>query len=209
MGFKSYPRFKMTPEIQQNMSAAAKKRYADPEERKRASERVKKLHRDPNYKRRHKKAMQKLGKSRRGKALGAMGLSRSPEYQIWSAMIERCRNINGLWYHNYGGRGIRVCDEWIGRCGFARFYRCIGPRPTPQHTLDRIDNDGHYEPNNVRWATRLEQSHNSRRVRLVTIRGKTLSLSEWARRIGVTAPTLSYRIKADWNEVDLFRPGRK
>lgn len=85
----------------------------------------------------------------------------SPEYYTWSAMIQRCTNPKTTGYHNYGGRGISVCQEW--KDSFMAFFKHMGNRPTPQHSIDRINNDGNYEPQNVQWATRREQNLNTRR----------------------------------------------
>lgn len=85
-----------------------------------------------------------------------------PEYKVWSGMIQRCTNQSQACYSYYGGRGITVWPLWVGRGGFQRFYADVGPRPDAQHTLDRIDNDGNYEPGNVRWATQDEQASNKR-----------------------------------------------
>lgn len=89
------------------------------------------------------------------------GLSKRPEYNVWCLMIRRCTRPNVPEWKNYGGRGIKVCDQW--RNDFTSFFRHMGPRPTPKHELDRIDNDGHYEPGNVRWATKEQQNANRRR----------------------------------------------
>lgn len=83
------------------------------------------------------------------------------EYKIWSAMKNRCLNPKNSNYSDYGGRGIKIYEPWIHY--FQAFYEYLGPRPTPQHSLDRYpDNDGNYEPGNVRWATKLEQTQNRR-----------------------------------------------
>lgn len=93
---------------------------------------------------------------------------KSPEYNSWRAMKARCLNPKDQSYGYYGGRGIKIYEPWIN--DFAAFYNYVGPRPTPQHTLDRYpNNDGNYEPGNVRWATRQEQSDNQRDRKLLTL----------------------------------------
>ena len=87
-------------------------------------------------------------------------IKKNPEYYVWRGMKSRCYNKNNPSYKNYGGRGIQVCDEW--RNSFLTFFADVGPRPTPRHSIDRIDNGNGYEPSNVRWATWCEQALNRR-----------------------------------------------
>lgn len=86
----------------------------------------------------------------------------SPEYVAWLAMKQRCFYTKHRSYSEYGGRGITVSPEWLGEGGFQRFLAHIGPKATPEHSLDRIENQGNYEPGNIRWATREEQNNNQR-----------------------------------------------
>ena len=88
------------------------------------------------------------------------GKTDSPEYVSWVGMKTRCYNPNYREYHLYGGRGVQVCRRW--RDSFENFLRDMGPKPTPQHSIDRKDNDKNYEPSNCHWATPLEQTHNRR-----------------------------------------------
>jgi hypothetical protein len=88
------------------------------------------------------------------------GMRHTPEYDAWTNMIARCTRQNNKRYKDYGGRGIRICDSWLN--SFASFYAAIGRRTSPKYSIDRINNDGNYEPGNCRWATPKEQRHNRR-----------------------------------------------
>lgn len=87
------------------------------------------------------------------------GMTKEPEYAVWNAMLQRCEKENYALYKNYGGRGIKVCERWHK---FANFIADMGRRPSDDHTLERVDNDGDYEPGNCRWDTRAAQSLNQR-----------------------------------------------
>lgn len=111
-----------------------------------------------------------------------LGHRPTPEWMAWSSMRDRCRSPNNKSYHRYGGRGISVCSEWGT---YEQFFADMGPRPSPNHSLDRIDNDGNYCKENCRWATPLEQCNNTRKVRRITFGGRTQSVSVWSRELGL------------------------
>lgn len=125
------------------------------------------------------------------------GLRNTASYDIWCNMIRRCDNPEAEEYPNYGGRGIKVCDRWRGDSGMQNFYEDMGERPTGL-SLDRIDNDGPYSPENCRWATIKQQSMNKRNTRLVTYRGETKPLMEWASIVGIRYIRLIHRLRKNW-----------
>lgn len=121
------------------------------------------------------------------------GVKRPNIYRRWQHMIQRCHNPNDKDYPNYGGRGITVCDRW--RYDFSAFLTDMGTPAGKEWTLDRIDNDGPYSPENCRWATVKQQSNNTRRTVMLTIKGITRPLSEWSAVSGISKATISFRIK--------------
>jgi hypothetical protein len=127
------------------------------------------------------------------------GMSHTKEWFAWKDMHRRCKDKNYAGYHRYGGRGIRVYKRWTGPGGFDRFLQDLGPCPDPKLTVDRINNDGNYEPSNCRWATRRVQAHNSSRARIVTWQGRHLCVAEWSRITGIRAQTIISRLDRGWS----------
>lgn len=117
----------------------------------------------------------------------------TPEYAAWASMKKRCADASN---DNYGGRGISVCTAWMD--SFEAFLKDMGPRPSAQHSLDRIDYNGNYEPNNCRWATIIEQSNNKRTNHFVTLRGRQMSLTEAAREAGKSVHLVRTRVRRGW-----------
>lgn len=124
------------------------------------------------------------------------GASTHPIFDVWRGMIARCYREDSISYHNYGGRGIRVCAEW--RKSFATFLKDMGDRPSPRHTLDRIDGTGNYESENCRWVTWKTQARNRRGNNLILHDGETKTLAGWAERTGIGRATISYRLRNGW-----------
>ena len=126
------------------------------------------------------------------------GLSKHPLHAIWDGMKTRCYDANRLKFKDYGSRGITVCDEW--RNDFKAFYDwSIANGWVEGLSIDRIDNDGNYEPSNCRWADNSVQANNSRHCHYITYNGETLTISQWARKIGLKPSTLNVRIRSGWS----------
>lgn len=127
------------------------------------------------------------------------GMSHTQEYAIYRGMIARCENPNVKAYDRYGGRGICVASSW--RNDFLAFLRDLGPRPSPDHSLERLDPDGNYEPGNVVWSTNLAQANNKRKTRYVTYRGAEMPLCDAVRLAGsvIHREAAWVRIRSGWS----------
>lgn len=124
-------------------------------------------------------------------------LSTTMEYKTWQMMRQRCENPKDDHYHNYGGRGIAVCDRWQS---FEMFLSDMGNRPTSKHSLDRFpDNDGNYEPGNCRWAAAKEQQNNKRSNRSLKHEGETMTIAQWAERLDINPKIISLRLRMGWD----------
>lgn len=123
-----------------------------------------------------------------------------PEYQAWTAMNRRCRDPKAAFLKDYGARGIRVCDRWAR--DYEAFLADVGPRPSPLHSIERIDVNGNYEPGNVRWATPTEQARNKRNNRVLELRGERRTLIEWSERAGMRRETVARRLARGWSVED-------
>jgi hypothetical protein len=132
----------------------------------------------------------------------ARAKARHPQYGPWGAMIQRCTNKNSPSYEDYGGRGIKVCTRWrygeSDKSGFECFLADMGERPSPDHTLDRVNNDGNYEPSNCRWATGEQQRLNRRVTKIVEINGRRLPLVEACREAGLPRKRVEARLRLGW-----------
>lgn len=136
------------------------------------------------------------------------GMHLSSEYTSWAKMKSRCCDENSESYKHYGGRGVAVCERWL--ISFENFYSDMGPKPSPNHSLDRIDVNGNYEPSNCRWATVIEQANNTRRNRIMTIDGVTRRIDEWCLMTDVPRYLIWLRLKRGWNEKDaVFKPVKR
>lgn len=143
----------------------------------------------------------------RGKFLGCQSCSKgnskhnkgkTTTYTIWKGIKQRTQNPSSPAYKYYGGRGIKVCERWLGESGFTNFLSDMGERPD-KLTLDRIDVNGDYCPENCRWASMKEQANNKRSTRMLTVGCVTLSLADWGRELSIKPHTISQRLAYGWN----------
>ena len=129
--------------------------------------------------------------ARKRKYLGRDEAKRNGVYKAWAGMISRCKNEKNPNFKSYGGRGIKVCDRWKS---FDLFHEDMGDRPSKEHSIGRINNDGNYEPSNCRWENRLEQANNTRRNRFINLDGEKITVSQAARKRGVHPDTVYERL---------------
>lgn len=120
------------------------------------------------------------------------GRTKEPEYLSWVRMVRRCYEPSYKGYENYGGRGIQVCEAW--RLNYRAFVADMGRKPEPDYSLDRIDNNGDYEPGNCRWVPFRHQMKNRRSNHSITHNGETKCLAEWCRITGFDPKALKYRL---------------
>lgn len=124
------------------------------------------------------------------------------EYRTWAGIKRRCSDMEDS---RYGGRGIKMCERW--QKSFSDFLSDVGVRPSPDHTLGRIDNDGHYKPGNVKWETFSEQAANKRSTRYIVCRGQRKALCLWSRESGINQNVIADRLKRGWDtEKAIFTP---
>ena len=122
--------------------------------------------------------------------------TKSVEYRAWQHMIERCTDPGHPKFSRYGGRGITVDSRWLS---FENFLEDMDRRPSAEHSLERKNNAEGYSKENCKWATRIEQQNNTSTNRTLTWKGETLSVSAWARKLGMKKETLAYRLRSGWS----------
>lgn len=125
------------------------------------------------------------------------GLYRSTENIIWMGIKGRCYTPTSTSYKNYGARGIKMCDRW--KNSFENFLADMGKRPSKKHSIERINNNGNYEPSNCKWATNLEQSKNKRTTKKIAFNGEVYCMIEWAEKLNISYQTLQHRFMNGWN----------
>lgn len=153
-----------------------------------------------NLKRRHSKScgcLRKEHTSGINNNFYKHGMYNTKLYQTWHNMKQRCFNKNSSHYKNYGGRGIKVCDEWLE---FMNFYNwAMSNEYSEELTIDRIDVNGNYEPDNCRWVDNKTQCNNKRNNHLITYNGKTHTMMEWSRLLNIKYDVLRFRLKRGWD----------
>jgi len=126
----------------------------------------------------------------------------SPEYMVWMDMKRRCYQPHRKEYVFYGARGIVMCDSW--KSSFVAFFEDMGERPSPKHQIDRVDVNGNYCKENCRWATPMENSNNKRNNVILTLNGRSMTISQWAREMNVFKMTLVKRKNRGWTDEEIL-----
>ena len=129
------------------------------------------------------------------------GMSKTKIFNIWCGMLKRCNNDKNKQYKNYGGRGIKVCDRWLK---FENFYKDMGNKKD-NLSIERIDNNGNYEPSNCKWATVKEQSINKRTNKYLTFKNECLTLSQWSEKTGINRKTIYARARIKYTPEYILR----
>lgn len=120
-------------------------------------------------------------------------------YHSWKAIQSRCYTKSNLSYADYGGRGITVCDRWRGPGGLANFLSDMGTKPTPLHSVERVNPNGNYCPENCVWADKTEQSNNRRGLNWITHNGRTMTITQWNRELGLAEGGIEFRLRRGWS----------
>lgn len=156
-----------------------------------------------NLRKNHTQSCGCLQRERTAEALTTHGQAHTRIYNIWNMMVARCHRKNTKGYPEYGGRGITVCDEW--RNSFQSFYLwAMANGYNDELSIDRVDNDKGYFPDNCRWATKYVQSNNKRSNRTIEYKGETHTVAEWAKIFGIKYATLRKRFVSGWNAEEAF-----
>lgn len=145
------------------------------------------------------------------------GMWKSPEFLAWQQLLSRCSDVNNAHYINYGGRGISVCKRWLGEDGFINFYNDMGPRPLEKlksgrtkYSIDRINNNGNYEPDNCAWRVFKDQINNRRGSIWLTYENKTLCVSDWEEIFRVSPSSIYHRLRKgeEFNKIAKYFIGK-
>lgn len=127
------------------------------------------------------------------------GKTHTPEYKIWQGMRSRCKNPSNAAFYKYGARGIIVCQRWHN---FEHFFADMGKRPSIKHSIDRLDGTKNYQPDNCRWATARQQQNNLKNNVRLSHKGKSLTVGEWSKVVGLKPKTIQGRMRLGWSVAD-------
>lgn len=133
------------------------------------------------------------------------GMSQTRIFRIWVGMQSRCYDPNCESFKDYGARGITICDRWRGSQGFTNFLTDMGQPTTDQHSIDRKENNGNYEPANCKWSDRYEQARNNRHNHYLTAQGETYCASQWAEITGIKSGLILARIRRGWSAEEALK----